>query len=203
MRDRVDLINHLCRRYWPVSYLEIGCAGDDCFANIKATDKTGVDPMRGGTHRMTSDEFFQLYPRRSFHVIFVDGLHLLDQARRDVDNAEKALRDGGVIVLHDCLPPTKRSTDPAIMLDALERGEDVDSVGIWCGQVWLLLLELVARPDLDVVLWPKDFGCAVILKRPTSNPRQLESPSFTAYKRAPGDYATIVKTKAALDRWLG
>ena len=158
--------------------------------------------MRGGTHRMTSDEFFE-QSRRKFHVIFVDGLHLLDQARRDVDNAEKALRDGGVIVLHDCLPPTLRSTDPAIMLDALERGEDVDSVGIWCGQVWLLLLELVARPDLDVVLWPKDFGCAVILKRPTSNPRQLASPSFTAYKRAPEEYATVVKDKAALDRWLG
>ena len=124
MRDRIDLINHLCRRYRPVTYLEIGCAADDCFKNVEASRKIGVDPIRGGTERMTSDEFFE-QSRRKFDVIFVDGLHLLDQARRDVDNAEKALRDGGVIVLHDCLPPTLQSTDPAILLDALERGEAV------------------------------------------------------------------------------
>ena len=38
----------------------------------------GVDPMSGGTHRMTSDEFFRRNREQwhyKFDLVFIDGLH--------------------------------------------------------------------------------------------------------------------------------
>ena len=40
-------------------YLEIGCDQDENFSQIKIKNKIGVDPKSGGTHRMTSDDFFK------------------------------------------------------------------------------------------------------------------------------------------------
>ena len=39
-------------------YLEIGCLSNVIFHSISTPFKIGVDPVSGGTHQMTSDEFF-------------------------------------------------------------------------------------------------------------------------------------------------
>lgn len=41
------------------NYLEIGCDNDENFSRISIENKIGVDPLKGGTLRMTSDEFFK------------------------------------------------------------------------------------------------------------------------------------------------
>eukprot|EP01034_Spumella_vulgaris_P040549 gene40549-50156_t len=56
----------------------------------------GVDPSKGGTHRMTSDDFFA-QNTEFFDVIFVDGLHEANQVFRDVTNALKWLNPGDYI----------------------------------------------------------------------------------------------------------
>ena len=55
-------------------YLEIGCADNDLFDAVMAGRKVGVDPLRGGTHRLTSDAFFAGYDGEPFDVVFIDGL---------------------------------------------------------------------------------------------------------------------------------
>lgn|GEM_PF-3963401 len=72
-------------------YLEIGCAGNDCFENINIPFKVGVDPSQGGTLRLTSDEYFALTTER-FDLIFIDGLPYAAQVVRDVEHALNRLR---------------------------------------------------------------------------------------------------------------
>jgi len=49
---------------------------------------------------MTSDTFF-LKNKRTFDIIFIDGLHIYDQVKRDVLNSIKVLNKDGFILLYD------------------------------------------------------------------------------------------------------
>lgn len=69
---RIALMNHLAALDKDTAYLEIGCHMDTLFAALPLVDKTGVDPARGGTHRMTSDAFFAQNERQS-DLIWIDG----------------------------------------------------------------------------------------------------------------------------------
>ena len=51
--------NHINKQNYK-SYLEIGCDNDENFSRISIENKIGVDPSKGGTLRMTSDEFFKI-----------------------------------------------------------------------------------------------------------------------------------------------
>ena len=153
-------------------YLEIGCAGNELFDAVMAGCKTGVDPVRGGTHRMTSDVFFAAHPTERFDVIFIDGLHLYDQVRRDVVNALAALAPGGWIAIHDMLPRNWLE----------EHVPQISSSG-WTGDGWKVAFELAETPGLEFRLLTLDHGVGVI--RPlTENPpladrrRVLESERF-------------------------
>ena len=85
------------------TYLEIGCFDDELFNFIKINHKIGVDPVTGGTIRLTSDQFFS-NNKEYFDCIFIDGLHTYKQVKKDIQNSLKFLNDDGVILLHDCLP---------------------------------------------------------------------------------------------------
>ena len=58
--DRIALVNYLVSKSGghECKYLEIGCASNELFDSVCSLQKTGVDPESGGTHRMTSDDFF-------------------------------------------------------------------------------------------------------------------------------------------------
>ena len=58
--NRVAFINKAVSKYPNCKYLEIGVADNSTFNSIPLPlhNKIGVDPSVGGTHRMTSDEFF-------------------------------------------------------------------------------------------------------------------------------------------------
>ena len=62
--------------------------------------KIGVDPFKGGTHRMSSDKFFKIN-KIFFDVVFIDGLHKYEQCQRDCMNSMKFLNQGGIIIFHD------------------------------------------------------------------------------------------------------
>lgn len=136
-------------------YLEIGCRDDETFANITRVLKIGVDPIQGGTVRMTSDQFFASYPQR-FDVIFIDGDHSFRQSLIDAENAVPCLEDGGILAMHDVCPRQAYLT-----------GEG------YSGEVWRTFLTIRMQADLDAVLLdmrddPVGFG--VVLKRPNSRP---------------------------------
>ena len=148
--NRAAIVNLLLADRRDAHYLEIGCAENMLFDAVIARHKTGVDPSRGGTERLTSDEFFRRNPDEKYDVIFIDGLHVYDQAHRDLTNALRHLRPGGWIALHDMMP-----------LDWLE--EHVPRIsGTWSGDVWKVAFELARAPHLDFRVIKVDRGVAVV-----------------------------------------
>lgn len=159
---RTELINILIRHFGYKSYLEIGVNTPKQpgynFATVHIDIKEGVDPNPDAkaTFVMTSDEFFDKKIKeldRQYDIVFVDGLHLSEQAYRDIVNSLNHLSVNGAIVVHDC-NPTQEIT---------QRRERASSV--WHGDVWKAILKLrMERPDLNIYTVDTDEGCAVIQK---------------------------------------
>jgi len=148
--NRIACINLLCATSQSKSYLEIGCASNDCFDSVITKTKVGVDPERGGTHRLTSDEFFSKIGNKKFDIVFIDGLHIYEQVRRDVVNALKHVSAGSWIVLHDMFPRNW-------LEEHVPRISD-----IWLGDVWKIAFELARSPDVDFKILSIDYGVGVM-----------------------------------------
>jgi hypothetical protein len=149
--NRAAIVNLLVSARPGGDYLEIGCASNLLFDSVMAARKTGVDPQSGGTHRQTSDAFFADRPEARFDVVFIDGLHLYDQVRRDLVNSLRAVRRGGWIALHDLLPR-----------DWIEEHVPPLSTAGWTGDGWKVAFELIASPDVDFRLIAIDHGIGVL-----------------------------------------
>src|SRR5665213_4026062 len=102
--NRVSIVNLLVSANPGGDYLEIGCASNLLFDAVMAGRKIGVDPVSGGTHRQTSDDFFRDNPGARFDVVWIDGLRPYDQVRRGLVNSPRAVGKGGWIGLHDLIP---------------------------------------------------------------------------------------------------
>ncbi len=166
---RFDLINTLVAKHNYKKYVEIGCSTDACFKAIATEDKIGVDPFMGGTHRMTSDEFFA-QNNDKFDIIFIDGLHQYEQVKRDMLNAVAALNDNGVIIVHDCLPKNYYAQLP------------FPSGGDWNGDVWKAFVEMRTLAHIDCAVCLIDHGLGIIKKRRSNNPLQLDTKDFLSLK---------------------
>jgi len=159
---RLDLIQHFINTTNSKKYLEIGCDKNQIFSKIKCDYMVGVDPARGGTLRMTSDEFFS-QNTETFDTIFIDGLHHYDQVLRDVDNSLKILNSGGTIIIHDMLPVIEEETNMP----------NPGKSKVWLGDVWRLGFELMSRSDIKFKLVTIDYGCGVVTKD-SQEPRTLD-----------------------------
>lgn len=154
---RIELINALIRHYRYSSYLEIGVNTPAqpgwSHDSITIDTKHGVDPNPEvrATFPVPSDEFFGQHVKQKYDIIFVDGLHLFEQAYRDIINSLHWLNDGGTIVVHDC-NPIKEITQRR------ERASDA-----WHGDVWKAILKLrTEHPDVQIATVDTDEGCALI-----------------------------------------
>lgn len=78
--NRTSLISFLTNKYQYKTYLEIGCDLNQTFGLINNLYNVAicVDPEKGGTLRMTSDDFFA-QNKQKFDIIFIDGLHVASQ----------------------------------------------------------------------------------------------------------------------------
>lgn len=162
---RLDILQRLIDRFGYRDYLEIGVAGGGTFKHIRVAHKTGVDPtwrlwymLRRDVRKVTSDRFFeqnrQRNGRRTFDLIFVDGLHIAEQAYRDVENALEVLNPGGSILCHDCLPTSRAQQEvPRIQVS-------------WTGNVWRSFLRMSQREDLHTLVFDTDRGCGLIRREP-------------------------------------
>lgn len=167
--DRTDFLNELISRNGYRTYLEIGCWNDDCFSKIAAPHKVGVDPRSGGTLRLTSDDFFARNAER-FDLIFIDGLHLYEQVRKDILHSLEVLEDGGTIVLHDCVPTR-----------CIEQ-YDTQVTRIWTGDVWKAMVEARTWEGVDAVTCLIDFGLGVLRKRANGDPLHLPNGNFKSLR---------------------
>jgi hypothetical protein len=148
--NRIALVNLLCASKLDGDYLEIGCQNNILFDAVPMLNKIGVDPESGGTHKAYSDDFFRTNSQY-FDVIFIDGLHIYDQVRRDVINSIKFLKPGGWVALHDMLPD-----------DAISEHVPIISSGPWCGDVWKVAFELVSSPGIEFKIIKIDCGVGLL-----------------------------------------
>ena len=137
-------------------YLEIGCFDNELFDVVNINHKTGVDPVSGGTIRLTSDQFFK-NNKEFFDCVFIDGLHTYNQVKKDIQNSLKFLNKNGIILLHDCLPNN-------FYEQATPRCQ-----WTWNGDVWKAIVESRRSKDVDVYTCYADYGIGIIIKRPNRN----------------------------------
>lgn len=154
------IIAMTCNFYAPdCVYVEIGVARGRSINRIAPNNKEAhaVDPdpavgevVPDGVRfwNMPSDEFFEAYDGPAPTVIFIDGDHAYEQAKRDLDHSLAVLVKGGAVFLHDTWPRTEADAGP-------DR----------CGTVWRLAEEIAARADLESYTWPRYPGLTVVRRR--------------------------------------
>ena len=167
--NRWDLIKRIIKEKKFNSYLEIGCDDDYSFSQIEVEKKIGVDPYSGGNYKGTSDEFF-LKNSECFDCIFIDGLHEYDQVYKDIINSLKFLNEGGIILLHDCLPPS-------IHQQAVPRYKRT-----WNGDVWKAIVNLRTNANYDTVTCYIDHGVSIIRKQKNVDRLNLNINNFKNLK---------------------
>lgn len=166
---RYDVIKKIIEKKKYSSYLEIGCFEDETFNKINIDKKIGVDPNSGGNVRLTSDNFFKIN-KDTFDIIFIDGLHTFEQAKKDITNSLNILNKNGVLLLHDCLPQKIRD-------QASPRAHEH-----WNGDVWKAIVECRTQKDIDTYTCFADQGIGVIFKRPNHNILNLNYKNFKKIK---------------------
>ena len=167
--SRIKVVQETINRKKYKTYLEIGCFHNELFDNIKCEKKVGVDPYSGGTIRKTSDDFF-LSNKENSDIIFIDGLHRYHQVKKDILNSLKILNDGGVIMLHDCLPNS-------VYDQAIPRCKY-----IWNGDVWKAIVEFRTLENIDTYTCYADLGIGVVLKRKNRSKLILKRKNFSKLK---------------------
>ena len=149
---RYEIINNIILNNSYKEYLEIGCFKDETFSKINIGHKVGVDPVSGGTVRLTSDEFFK-NNKETFDLVFIDGLHEYSQVKKDILNSLKFLNKGGLILVHDCLPENmSKQAVPRYRM-------------IWNGDVWRAIVDLRQNENIEIYTCEMDQGIGVIQKK--------------------------------------
>ena len=151
--NRVSFITAATQKFSDCRYLEIGCDDNICFNSIPVINKIGVDPDRGGNIKDTSDNFFKNNKNR-FDVIFIDGLHIYEQCRRDVINSLKVLDKNRYIFLHDMTPRTWIEENVPRLKNTL-----------WTGDIWKVAIELSKTKGIDFFVINADMGVGVLRKK--------------------------------------
>lgn len=191
MKTHTDLLNLIAAQIKAKTYLEIGVFNPaHNFDLIAVPRKVSVDPdpKADAILRLHSDSFFNLFPDYKADLIFIDGLHHADQVKRDLINAWGALNEGGVVVMHDCNPPTEATT-------CVPRGTQRE----WCGDVYKIAgsAEAVGKFTVDF-----DYGCTVLRKLPgTEFPLMFENEpesweDFDAHRH---EYLQLISVEDAIE----
>lgn len=153
--DTVRRLNHLIDALSLTSYLEIGLGNGGTFDNVKASQKTGVDPhpwdaaagKLEGVHLATSDEYFSRNwnSGAQFDLILLDGLHTAEQTYRDFVNSLHFAHAETIWLIDDVMPNDVFSAIPdqgeAMKLRKAATGSD-DAA--WHGDVYKLVWMLGA-----------------------------------------------------------
>lgn len=155
-----DMLLALHETLHPESYLEIGVQ-DGNTLKLASCYSVGVDPeprpsIQPTTNRrlytMSSDDFFKqdipaIFPN-GVDFAYIDGMHLMEYALRDIINTEKLCHPNSLIAIHDCLPINSQMAERDYVPD---NRTDYLTRTWWTGDVWKLLPILTEyRPDLRV-----------------------------------------------------
>lgn len=181
-KNRIELIKYMIENKNYKKYLEIGCHNDEVFNKINI-EKIGVDPVSGGNFRGTSDEFFKKN-KSNFDCIFIDGLHEYKQVKQDILNSIKFLENDGIIILHDCLPPS------------IDHQRVPRTRYTWNGDVWKAIAEVRTWSHVDTYTILSDQGLGIIQKKYNSDILNLKITNFDklSYKFFYENYPMLMRT---------
>lgn len=163
--SRTSIINHLIKKYQLKNYLEIGIRDGTNFNRIHVANKTGVDPEPSSDCKgnniflMTSDEYFEYIKdsKKTFDIIFIDGLHLEEQVSKDIQNSLRHLNKNGFIIMHDCNPPTRFHQRENYLVG----GKYLE----WNGTTWRSYAQLrMNNSNLKMYVVNTDWGVGIIQK---------------------------------------
>jgi len=169
---RQAFINKAISEYKDCKYLEIGVDANQVFNSVPLTSKNkyGVDPVRGGNFRMTSDEFFEKNRNLKFDVIFIDGLHEYKQCQKDCINSMKHLNDNGIIFFHDLLPRSYYE-------EKIPRKQPS-----WTGDVWKVAVELVNSTNVEFKIVNIDMGIGILKLKENFKYHKIEKLKNESFK---------------------
>lgn len=189
--NRIEIINSLIKKNNYKNYLEIGVQAGHCFRAIECENKIGVDPDKASaaTIHKTSDEFFKKN-KKEFDIIFIDGLHHSEQVEKDILNALDCLSEGGTIVMHDCLPTSKRMQEIPLQ----EQNE-------WTGDTWKAFLKLREREDLEMNVINSDWGCGIIRKG-KQLPFAVLNPTYEGFVLNKNSWMNVISVDQFKEKYL-
>ncbi len=151
MTNHTEVINYTIQKKNYRSYLEVGTQNNINFHAVSCGLKHGVDPdpNYSPTFKCTSDEFFEKNCMK-YQCIFLDGLHTVEQIRKDFINAMECLTDDGVIIIHDTNPEKEIWTrHPRVSKQ-------------WTGDVFKFICQLSG----EFITLPFDYGITIAKKMP-------------------------------------
>ena len=174
--SRADVVGCMLARFGSPRYLEIGVAAGETFLEVDATHKVAVDPCFNlrvedhssenvAFHEVTSDSYFSdiHQPGDWFDVVYIDGLHTLEQTFRDFTNALNVLAVGGVIVIDDVLPTSYAAALPDQADANLVKSFTSDADNSWMGDPYKLIYLIHAfYPSLQLRTVSDNHGQAVV-----------------------------------------
>lgn len=145
----IDVVNRfVCTRGY-TSCLEITLSSPKV-GKVLCGKRVCVSPEGGSdTIHKSSDEFFKSNGDK-FDVVIIDGIHSCSQVLRDVDNALKALNDGGMVLVRNCLPTSEH------MASVGSHG------GAWCGDVYRAAVWHFSTSPFLCYTVDTDYGCGII-----------------------------------------
>jgi len=108
--------------------------------------------------------------KEKFDCIFLDGLHVYYQVKKDIINSLNTLNENGVIFIHDCLP--NNVYDQAVPRPAYK----------WNGEVWKAVVEFRTLKNVDTYTCYADMGIGIILKRCNKNKLKININDFSKLK---------------------
>ena len=123
---RADVLAGFLSLHKNANYLEIGVDTGVTFHALQCVRKIAVDPHfkfkapasteAVAYHEVPSDEYFGGLVRdgERFQVIYIDGLHTMEQTLRDLLNAIEYLAEDGVIVIDDVVPSSYSASLPSL-----------------------------------------------------------------------------------------
>lgn len=188
---RFDIINNLLTYLNKEDsyYLEIGVRNpNDNFNKIIAKNKFSVDPgiefeNNSVDFKVTSDEFFSglknnefLNSEIKFDVIFIDGLHLANQVKKDIENSLNYLNPNGFIVLHDCNPPSEYHAREDFYNDLTPAKKS------WNGTTWKAFVEFRKKDEFSSICVDTDWGVGIITKAIDFGKTNVIDNEFYEYK---------------------
>ena len=97
-------------------------------------------------------------------------VNTFEQTLEDCYNSLNYLSEDGIILLHDCSPPTEASAIPAFSINEAEakrkKENNLKWENEWSGDTWKIIPYLKENnPELNVTVLDADYGLGIVSKK--------------------------------------